>query len=180
MLPRHARSALSRLRCNGHSLLLNSYLFRIDRIENLSCSACRHQSQDISHLILQCPATDSLRRSLFVSIRLLVQALGSCPNSGAPWSSTMPSSLGRDRVAPTTTLYPHREMDKNFSPSYSSSQIIYEEAEAIELSLPQKKDRFHILGCVTPHKGVLQKKKKRSSPVSLPFVLIASMLIQSE
>ena len=65
VLPRHARCVLSRLRCNGHSLLLDSYLSRIGRIENPSCSACGHSSQDISHLILHCPATDSLRRSLF-------------------------------------------------------------------------------------------------------------------
>ena len=68
VLPRHARCVLSRLRCNGHSLLLGSYLSRIGRIENPSCSACGHSSQDISHLILHCPATDSLRRSLFVSL----------------------------------------------------------------------------------------------------------------
>ena len=65
VLPRHARCVLSRLRCNGHSLLLGSYVSRIGRIENPSCSACGHPSQDISHLILHCPATDFLRRSLF-------------------------------------------------------------------------------------------------------------------
>ena len=65
VLPCHARCVLSRLRCNGHSLLLGSYLSRIGRIENSSCSACGHSSQDISHLILHCPATNSLRRSLF-------------------------------------------------------------------------------------------------------------------
>ena len=65
VLPRHARCVLSRLRCNGHSLFLGSYLSRIGRIENPSFSACGHSSQDISHLILHCPATDSLRRSLF-------------------------------------------------------------------------------------------------------------------
>ena len=64
-LLRHAHCALSRLRCNGHSLLLSSYLSRIGRIENSSCSACGHTSQDTSHLILHCPATDSLRCSLF-------------------------------------------------------------------------------------------------------------------
>ena len=64
VLPRHARCVLSRLRCNGHSLL-GSYVSRIGRIENPSCSACGHSSQDISHLILHCPATDSLCRSLF-------------------------------------------------------------------------------------------------------------------
>ena len=37
VLPRHARCVLSRLRCNGHSLLLGSYLSRIGRIENSSC-----------------------------------------------------------------------------------------------------------------------------------------------
>ena len=58
-------AVLSRLRCNEHSLLLSSYLSRMGRIENPSCSACGHSSQDISHLILHCPATDSLRRSLF-------------------------------------------------------------------------------------------------------------------
>ena len=65
MLPRHARCVLSGLRCNEHSLLLGSHLSRIGRIENPSCSACGHSSQDTSHLILHCPATDSLRGSLF-------------------------------------------------------------------------------------------------------------------
>ena len=65
VLPRHARCVLSRLRCNGHSLLLGSYLSRIGRTENPFCSACGHPSQDISRFILHCPATDSLRRSLF-------------------------------------------------------------------------------------------------------------------
>ena len=65
MLPRHTRYVLSRFRCNGHSLLLGFYLSRIGRVENPSCSACGHSSQDTFHLILHCPATDSLRRSLF-------------------------------------------------------------------------------------------------------------------
>ena len=65
VLPRHARCVLSRFRCNGHSLLLGSYVSRIGRIENLSCSACGHSPQDNSHHILHCPATDSLRSSLF-------------------------------------------------------------------------------------------------------------------
>ena len=65
VLPRHARCVFSRLRSNEHSLLLGSYLSRIGRIENPSCSACGHSSQDTSHLILHCPATGSLPRSLF-------------------------------------------------------------------------------------------------------------------
>ena len=64
VLPRHARCVLSRLRCNEHSLLLGSYLSRIGRIENPSCSACGHSSHRTSHLILHCPAMDSSRRSL--------------------------------------------------------------------------------------------------------------------
>ena len=65
VLPRHARCVLSRLRCNRRSLLLGSCLSRIRRIENSSCSACGHSSQNNTHLILHCPATNSLRRSLF-------------------------------------------------------------------------------------------------------------------
>ena len=44
VLPRQACRVLSRLRCNGHSLLLGSYLSRIGRIENSSCSAWGHSS----------------------------------------------------------------------------------------------------------------------------------------
>ena len=96
LLFRHARCVLSRLRFNGHSLLLSPYLFRIGRIENPSCSACGHSSQDTSHFILHCPATGSLRRSLFGDslslydlwprpwgvVRLLVlHGLPPCPHS---------------------------------------------------------------------------------------------------
>ena len=79
VLPRHAGCVLSRLRCNGHSFLLGSYLCRIGRIENPSCSACGHSSQDTSHLILYCPATDSLRRSLFGD------SLSLCDLWSRPW-----------------------------------------------------------------------------------------------
>ena len=65
VLPCHARCVFFRLRCNGHNLLLGSNLSRIGRIENPSCSACGHSPHDTSHLSLYCPATDSLRRSLF-------------------------------------------------------------------------------------------------------------------
>ena len=100
VLPRHTRCVLSRLCCNGHSLLLGSYLSRIGRIENSSCSACGHSSQDISHLILHCPATNFAPLTLWrlsVFVRPLVQTLGNCPASGAPWSSAIPPSLGRGR-----------------------------------------------------------------------------------
>ena len=99
VLPRHVRCVLSPLGCNGHSLLLSSYLSRIGRIENPSWSACGHSSQDTSDLILHCPATDSLHRSLFGDS--LVQALESFTASGAPWYSAMPPSVGRDRVTTT-------------------------------------------------------------------------------
>ena len=101
MLPHHARYVLSRLHCNERSLLLSSYLSRIGRIENSSCSACGPSSQNTSHLILHCPAMNSFWRLLFgdsVSVRPLVQTLGSCPASAAPWSPAMPPSLGRGRV----------------------------------------------------------------------------------
>ena len=106
VLPRHARCVLSRLRCNEHSLLLGSYLSRIGRIENPSCSACGHSFQDTSHLILHCPATDSMHRSLFGDSLFLYdlwsRPWGSCPASGAPWYSAIAPSLGRGRVTITT------------------------------------------------------------------------------
>ena len=102
VLPHYACCVLSRLRSNGHSLLLSSYLSRIGRIENPSCSVCGHSSQDISHLTLHYPATESLRHSHSVSIRFLFQALGSCPVSGASWSSALPLFLGRGQVKTTS------------------------------------------------------------------------------
>ena len=95
VLPCHTCCVLSRLCCNGHSILLSSYLSRIDRIEYPSCSTCGHLSQDTSHLILHCPATDSLCCSLFGNSLSLYSlwsrpwGVGSCPGSGAPWSSAM-------------------------------------------------------------------------------------------
>ena len=79
VLPRHARCVLFRLCCNGHSLLLSSYLHRIGGIF----------------------APLALWR-LSVSVLPLIQALGSCPASGVPWSPAMPPSLGR--VGVTTTI----------------------------------------------------------------------------
>ena len=63
--PRSARCALSRLRCNGNSTLLNSYLHRVGRAET-PCSNSGSESQDLSHLVLDCPALDHLRRAIFV------------------------------------------------------------------------------------------------------------------
>ena len=95
VLPRHPHCILSRLCCNGHSLLLGSYLSRIGRIENPSCSASGHSSQDTSHLILHCPVTDSLRCSLFGD-SLSLYDLWSRP-WGVAWLLRL-QSFGRDRV----------------------------------------------------------------------------------
>ena len=101
VLPYHAHCVLSHLCCNGHSLLLRFYHFRIDRIARPSCSACRHLS---SHSALYSYGLFVLLTlwQLSASLRPLVQALGSCLASGTPWSSTMPPSLGRGRVTTTT------------------------------------------------------------------------------
>ena len=67
LLSRSIRSELSRLRCHGHSLLLSSYLHRISRKENSDCSACGHPLQDLNHLLLDCRASEPLRKSIFGS-----------------------------------------------------------------------------------------------------------------
>ena len=60
MLPRHARFVLSCLHCNGHSLLLSS--ISLGSAESRILHAVL---ADTSHLILHCPATDSLRHTPF-------------------------------------------------------------------------------------------------------------------
>ena len=67
LLSRPIRCELSRLRCHGHSLLLSSYLHRISRKENSACSACEHPLQDFNHLLLDCPASEPLRKSVIGS-----------------------------------------------------------------------------------------------------------------
>ena len=65
LLSRPICCELSRLRCHGHSLLLCSYLHRISRKENSACSACGHPLQDLNHLLLDCPASEPLGKSIF-------------------------------------------------------------------------------------------------------------------
>ena len=78
-LPRHVRCALSRLRCNGHSLLLNSYLHRIGRNESASCSACGDNvPQDVFHLILHCSSSTD-HRNRFLGSDLSIYDLWSRP-----------------------------------------------------------------------------------------------------
>ena len=102
VLPRHARCVLSRLCCNGHSILLGSYLSRIGRIENPSCNVCGHSSQDTSYFILHCPATDSLCCSLFGDSLSLYDL------RSRPWGSmvsTMPPCPGRDQVINNSSIW---------------------------------------------------------------------------
>ena len=67
LLFRPIRCELSRLRCHGHCLLLFLYLHWISRKENFACSACGHPLQDLNHLLLDCSASEPLRKSIFCS-----------------------------------------------------------------------------------------------------------------
>ena len=113
MLCRHARCFFSRLRYNEHSLLSNSYLFRIGKIESPSCSACCHPIQDTSYLILHYPAMDSLRCSLFVNSFLSVISgpdLGKFPVLWGSMVCRNAPSLERGRV--TTKKQPEIHSSK--------------------------------------------------------------------
>ena len=103
VLPHCACCVFSRLCCNRHSLLLSSYLSRIDII--LAAAPVdthpRHLSSHSALYSYGLFAPLALWR-LCVSVRPLVQALWSFLASGAPWSSAMPSSLGRGRVTKTS------------------------------------------------------------------------------
>ena len=76
VLPCHARCVLSHLRCNGHSLLLNSYLSRIGRIENPSYNSCGHPPQDTSLF------SALSRRGLFSPLALWRLSLSMTSGSG--------------------------------------------------------------------------------------------------
>ena len=64
-LPCSARCALSSLRYNGHSTLFNTYLHRVGRAETPSCSNCGSESQNLPHLVLDCPVLDHLHWAVF-------------------------------------------------------------------------------------------------------------------
>ena len=114
--PRHARCILSRLRYNGHSLLLKCYRSRADRIENPSCSACSHSTQGTSSLILHCTAMwESLRCSVF----------GDSPSLYNLWSKPwgVAQLVGLQRVPPC--LHPLERVGNNKNSStLASSEIL--------------------------------------------------------
>ena len=60
LLSRPISSELSRL-------FFSSYLHRISQKENSACNAWGHPLQDLSHLLLDCPASEPLRKSIFGS-----------------------------------------------------------------------------------------------------------------
>ena len=67
LLSRPIRCELSRLWCHVHSLRLSLYLHRISRKKNSACSACEHLLQGLNHLLLDCPASEPLRKFIFGS-----------------------------------------------------------------------------------------------------------------
>ena len=74
-LTRYARSVLSRLCFKRVILLLNSCFFRIGRMENPPCNVYGHSTQGISHFILLCPATNSIRQNALCQILYCTQSL---------------------------------------------------------------------------------------------------------
>ena len=110
LLSRFIRSELSRLRCHGHSLLLSSYLHRISRKENSDCSVYGHPLQDLNHLLLDCSASEPLRKSIFGSSLSLFSIYG--PDLGVwpdCWVSAefLRAPIPRKGSGSTTTLHHH-------------------------------------------------------------------------
>ena len=94
-----ARDVLSCLCCNGHSLLLSSYLSRIGRILPAASVDTRPRTSLISFCTAQLQ-TFCAAHSLATLCLSTISGpdIGSCPASGAPWSSAMPPSLRKGRV----------------------------------------------------------------------------------
>ena len=103
VLPRHICYCLSHLCCHGHSLLLSSYLSRIGKIENPSCSACRLVRHLSSHSALSSYGLCATR-----SLAALCLSTAFGPGRGelpSFWGSTVyhqDPSLGRGGVTKTT------------------------------------------------------------------------------
>jgi len=79
-LPRLIRCELPRLRCHGHSLFLSSYLCKVKRKENSSCSAYGHYLQ---HLTPSFWIVPHLSLSGALSLALLLPFLTSSSDLGA-------------------------------------------------------------------------------------------------
>ena len=75
VLTHYARSVLSRLCFKRVSLLLNSCFSIIGRVENSPCNVYGHSTQGISHFILLCPATNSIRQNALCQILCCTQSL---------------------------------------------------------------------------------------------------------
>ena len=129
MLRLHAHCVISRLRCNGHSLLSSSFLTRIGRIENSSCSACGHSSQDtlISFCLVQLRnpwATRSVAtlclwsRPWRVTYFLGLHGLLPCPHP-----------FGRGQATTTTSNYERDSESQTFSSKNTYIQVntLYQE-----------------------------------------------------
>ena len=61
--------------CHDHNLLLSSYLQRISWKEKSTCRACGHPLQDLNHLLLCCPTSEPLCKSIFGSSLFLIYGL---------------------------------------------------------------------------------------------------------
>ena len=88
--------------------LCSLIMLTVFSLESPSCSTCRHSSQDTSHPILHRPAMHSCAACSLVTLGYLwplVQTLGSCPASGAPWFSIMLPFLQRGWVTTTSNQF---------------------------------------------------------------------------
>jgi len=73
---------------------------RIKRKNISSCSACGHPLQDLTHLLLDCPAPEALRRAIFGTTSSIFYLWFRPWGVGSLRSSSTPPSLGRGRVEP--------------------------------------------------------------------------------
>ena len=142
MLRRHARCA-SFIWATMDKAFHYSYctFLELAELTILHPAPAIHTIQDTSPLILNCPATDfcvACFWQLSVSLRFLVQAPGYFQALGAPWSSVVPPSVGKDRI--TTTK-------EDLSEFYGSKFSLTLKPQPYSAGTPVKRSTILILFC---------------------------------
>ena len=108
-LSRFGLCALSLLRCSKHSALLGKYFYRVGRVETPLCSNYGFKSQNLFHLVPDCPALDSILPAIFCHFLFILGLWSRSWGLSDYWNSAVLirapiSRNGSGKTTTTTTM----------------------------------------------------------------------------